>query len=87
MSLGLLAHQIVSETSVAGERRHRGAELLSALEIGQRRLWVAVCDRDRAHTRLRQGTARVDLVGAGKEARCRLGIAHFERGNWIVRSA
>ena len=57
LRLRLLAEQVIGEAAVAGEGRDRRAELLRALEIGQRRLRVAVGDRHRAHAGLRQRAA------------------------------
>ena len=79
LRLGLAAEQIVGEPAIAGEGRDRRAELLGAREIGQGRLGLAIEDRDRAHAGLGQRTSRIDLVGAGEEARRGMGVAQLDR--------
>src|SRR5206468_11986027 len=64
---GLLSEQIVGKAEIATDRRQARAELLRALEIGQRTLGVAVGYRHSAHTGLGQRAARVHVVGAGEE--------------------
>ena len=78
LSIRLAAEQVVSEAAIATDRGERRAELLSALEIGQRRLRLTVGDGHRAHSGLRQRTLRIDLVGAGEEAGRGLGITELE---------
>ena len=72
--------EIISEPAIAGEARHRGAELLRAFEIGQRCLRIAIGNGDCAHARLRQRAARILLVGPREEARGSLRVAELERG-------
>ena len=54
LGVRLAAEQIVSEAAVAADGRERRAELLGAREIRQGRLRLAIGDRDRAHSGLRQ---------------------------------
>jgi len=80
LGIRLAAEKIEREAAIATDGRKRGAELLGALEVRQGRLRLPVGDRYRAHSGLRQGTFRIDLVGAGKKAGRGLRIADLERG-------
>ena len=80
LGLGLLTQQIIGQTAIAGDRRGRCSELLSAGEIRHCGLRLAIGDRHCAHPRLRQWTARIDLVGTGEKAGRGLGVAKGERG-------
>ena len=77
LRLRLPPHEIVREAAISAECRDGRAELLGAGEIGQRRLRLAIRDRNGAHAGLRKRAARIDLIGPGEETRRGLRVAEL----------
>ena len=77
---GLLAKQVVCQTSIGPEQGRRRAERLGLPEPGQRPARVAGLDQRPAHPDLGRGIARADLIGAAEEAGGGGEVAKLELG-------